>query len=209
MANYADFDGTEDLNDYLTSNASRHYRDDDDFDTEDGEHRAMREEAEREAAIETAMWEDGRMRAVAGTPYTLRDPQTVGRFLLAGNAIFTLRSRKTGSRFTYRVSHKKGGDVSFVSLLTGSDNSRDYSYMGLLPDDKPTSLRGVGKGKSCASYDAPSAKAFQYLLDSIIKGQIPESLEVWHEGRCGRCGRRLTVPESIDTGLGPECADKV
>jgi hypothetical protein len=29
---------------------------------------------------------------------------------------------------------------------------------------------------------------------------------VWHEGRCGRCGRKLTVPESIESGFGPECA---
>lgn len=165
--------------------------------------------AEAEERYLREMHLEAEIEAEAETPHTLRDPLTVGRFLLAGNAIFTLRSRKTGSRYTYRVSHKKGGDVSFVSLLVGSDNTRDYAYMGLLPDDKPTSLRGVGKGKSCASYDAPSAKAFQYLLDSIAKGQIPEALEVWHEGRCGRCGRKLTVPESIETGLGPECADKV
>ena len=30
--------------------------------------------------------------------------------------------------------------------------------------------------------------------------------EFRHEGRCGRCGRALTVPESIDTGFGPHCA---
>ena len=145
----------------------------------------------------------------ASDAHQLVGPLAVGRFLLAGNAVFTLRSRKTGARFTYKVSHKKGGDVSFVSLLTGSNNERDYSYMGLLPDDAPTALRGVGRGKSCASADAPSAKAFQFLLDSVGKGRIPDAREIWHEGRCGRCGRKLTVPESIETGLGPECADKV
>jgi hypothetical protein len=31
------------------------------------------------------------------------------------------------------------------------------------------------------------------------------NLEIWHEGRCGRCGRKLTVPESIHNGYGPEC----
>ena len=34
-------------------------------------------------------------------------------------------------------------------------------------------------------------------------------LEVWHEGRCGRCNRALTVPESIASGIGPECAKHV
>ena len=31
----------------------------------------------------------------------------------------------------------------------------------------------------------------------------------WHEGRCGRCGRKLTVPESIEAGYGPECINLV
>lgn len=40
---------------------------------------------------------------------------------------------------------------------------------------------------------------------AIAGGVIPPSLEVWHEGRCGRCGRALTVPESIASGIGPVC----
>ena len=30
-----------------------------------------------------------------------------------------------------------------------------------------------------------------------------------HEGRCMRCGAPLTVPASVERGLGPECAGKV
>lgn len=39
-------------------------------------------------------------------------------------------------------------------------------------------------------------------------GQDLPECEVWHEGRCGRCGRKLTVPESIETGIGPDCAKR-
>lgn len=132
----------------------------------------------------------------------------IGDFLFAGKAIVTLCSKKTGSRFTYKVSHKQGGDCSFVGLLTGADNERDYSYLGMLPDNPATALRGVGTGKSCAKADAPSARAFQHLLD-VVWGKVDGAmLEVWHEGRCGRCGRKLTVPESLAIGLGPECASK-
>ena len=35
-----------------------------------------------------------------------------------------------------------------------------------------------------------------------------ETVQVWHEGRCGKCGRKLTVPESLTSGLGPECAGR-
>jgi hypothetical protein len=48
-------------------------------------------------------------------------------------------------------------------------------------------------------------KTFKTLLESIAKGALPSGWEFRHEGRCGRCGRTLTVPESIDSGFGPEC----
>ena len=40
----------------------------------------------------------------------------------------------------------------------------------------------------------------------IVDGKKPSDigLEVWHEGRCGKCGRKLIVPESIARGIGPE-----
>jgi hypothetical protein len=34
-------------------------------------------------------------------------------------------------------------------------------------------------------------------------------VEFWHEGKCCRCGRKLTVPASIASGIGPECATKI
>ena len=52
---------------------------------------------------------------------------------------------------------------------------------------------------------APSAVAFGWVWE---RRQRLDALpcEVWHEGRCGKCGRVLTVPESLILGLGPECA---
>ena len=36
---------------------------------------------------------------------------------------------------------------------------------------------------------------------------LPEVIEIWHEGCCGCCGRRLTVPASVELGYGPDCAE--
>jgi hypothetical protein len=35
------------------------------------------------------------------------------------------------------------------------------------------------------------------------------AVEFWHEGKCGRCNRKLTVPSSIESGFGPECINHV
>jgi hypothetical protein len=46
---------------------------------------------------------------------------------------------------------------------------------------------------------------FDYVLNKLkITNYL--NFEVWHEGKCGKCGRALTVPSSILTGIGPECS---
>ena len=84
------------------------------------------------------------------------------------------------------------------------DNWSNYAYIGLLTQ---AGLRLTAK--SNASEDAPSVKAFRYAWNALVNGVIPGTLEIWHEGSCGRCGRTLTVPESIASGIGPECAKKI
>lgn len=132
------------------------------------------------------------------------------KFALAGNARLTLVSQRTGTRFTYRIKAKtvKGGEAPaapwFVSLLSGQDNDGDYTFLGTIFDDRVTYRHGR---KATVSPDAPSAKGFAWAWSFLAKGELPPGCEVWHEGRCGRCGRALTVPSSIAQGLGPECAD--
>lgn len=132
--------------------------------------------------------------------------EAVTKFALAGNATITIRSVKTGSRFTYRIRKSEDGRVWFVSYLNGQDNDTNYQYLGTIRQDKSYTL---GK-KSRITPEAPVAKAFDWFEGKVIQGgQMPEQIEVWHEGRCGRCGRKLTVPESISHGFGPECVKHV
>lgn len=140
----------------------------------------------------------------------MQTAEDVKNFVLAGNATFTIVSTKTGTRFTYKVRRSKeeaGKDVVyFVSLLNGPDNQNDYCYMGII------TARGFifANKKSSVQSDAPSSKAWRWFFDAVLAGaRMPATLEVWHEGKCGRCGRALTVPESIARGIGPECADKM
>lgn len=152
----------------------------------------------------------------------LKTVSEVWNFIFAGNATFTLVSVKTGVRFTYKMSKgdRKPGDIKdifFVSVLTGSDNESDYSYMGIVGSPVGTK-RYIFDDKlvfkftknSKVTAEAPSAKAFVWFSTNLIdNNELKPSLEVWHEGRCGRCGRKLTVPESIAQGIGPDCAERM
>jgi hypothetical protein len=152
------------------------------------------------------------------TPGILTDPAAVRDFVLAGNATITLVSKKTGARYTYRVKEvpadpgRAPGPVShFVHVLTDPDNERGYTYLGNVYSRGGLVDYGHGR-KSRIEAGAPSARGFRWFFDKVVgAGEDPEAagLEVWHEGRCGRCGRKLTVPESIARGIGPECAGKV
>ena len=142
-----------------------------------------------------------------GVDAAMTDGAAAKRFLLAGNARVTFVSEKTGARFTYRVRAKKvdGGKVlHFVGVLTGSNNEDDYTFLGTVFEG----TKFVHGRKSEIAPTAPSAKAFGWAWSHLATGALPPSCEVHHEGRCGRCGRALTVPESIESGLGPVCATK-
>jgi Family of unknown function (DUF6011) len=131
------------------------------------------------------------------------DAKTAQDFIFGGNATVTLRSVKTGVHFTYKVSAPKvnPSDIRFVSVLCGPD---DYRYVGILRNQSEFSTTS----KSCPQKDAKSAAAFRYCIENLARGEIPEALEIRHEGRCGCCGRKITTPTSLDTGIGPECGER-
>jgi hypothetical protein len=129
-------------------------------------------------------------------------------FMLAGKATVTLVSLKTGTRFTYRISASPDKSCHFVALLNGADNEGDYKYLGRIARSMFWAGRKVPRVGDI-SRDAPSMRAFAWAWQQIVRGALPEALEIWHEGRCGRCARKLTVPSSISSGFGPECITKV
>lgn len=132
------------------------------------------------------------------------EAQAAKDFILAGRSRFTLVSKSTGQRYTYRVAKKAKADIWFVSVLTGGDNTGDYTFLGTIFD----SGKFFHGKKSAIGYGAGSAKAFRWCWERIAALHMPSTVEVWHEGACGRCARPLTVPESIETGLGPICMAK-
>jgi hypothetical protein len=141
----------------------------------------------------------------AGPRAELVDAAATVRFMLAGNAHVTFQSRRTGTRFTYRIQQGEAlpnrKPPHFVAILTGPDH---YEYLGCI-----WGRRAYAHGqKSRVAIDAPSAVAFAWAWAKLSAGQMPPELEVWHEGRCGKCGRRLTTPESCATGLGPICGGR-
>jgi len=157
------------------------------------------------------------MTDMRGRLTTVKD---VMAFALAGNARLTLVSDRTGARQTFKVSQCKNRETGareplwFVSVLTGADNESDYTYLGTIRDGTGGHRYSHGR-KSPIAETATSATVFAWfwrdLASRSAQGELflHAALQVWHEGRCGRCGRALTVPSSIAQGFGPECIGKM
>ena len=128
----------------------------------------------------------------------------VKTYVLAGNATITLQSGKTGKHFTYRIKkHKENHDLYFIYSLVGEDNTKDYRYIGCYFTDN-NYLHLVPQYRSISDASCPpSIRAIKFLFKDL--NNIHEQLHVFQSGRCARCGRLLTTPESIKRGLGPEC----
>ena len=63
--------------------------------------------------------------------------------------------------------------------------------------------------KSRVAADSKSVLGFGYLVNDLMADRMPKDMQVQHEGACGRCGHKLTHPDSITRGIGPECAGQV
>lgn len=122
--------------------------------------------------------------------------------LTTHNGIITVHNTSRGTHRTFQIKTQKQ-DANFapgeriLSLLTGPDNTSDYTQMGFV---KPDGSIILWKKFRTEGYEK---------LVGVLK-----NIEVWQErgfsylleGRCRRCNRRLTNPESISTGIGPECS---
>jgi hypothetical protein len=121
-------------------------------------------------------------------------------YALAGRSVVTLQGRE--SRFTFRIERNDREDARathYVYVLNGPDNERDYRFVGGI-----TAEGFYRSEKSPIGADAPSVQAFAWWWRHVESPDVT----VYHAGTCGRCGRMLTTPESIRTGLGPVCAER-
>ena len=135
----------------------------------------------------------------------LTDINDIKKFVFGGNATVTLLSAKSEKHFTFKVKVAKKDDETapfFVSVLSGADNYSNYSYVGVITGDKKE-FKLTQKSKVGA--DAISYKAFKFFFVNLMKGKIHSDLKVYHSGKCGRCGRKLTTPTSIERGMGDVC----
>lgn len=132
------------------------------------------------------------------------------------NGKYTIQNRVTGKHRTFMVK-TQAADAKFapgtrvVALLAGPDNDSDSSYQGFGFVNVDgirvwTAKRGTPDGKKSA-WEHYAAMLWSLAVDAG-HSEYAEKYSLLSEGRCIKCNRVLTEPESIRTGIGPICADR-
>lgn len=119
---------------------------------------------------------------------------------LAGNdGTFTLVNKKTGTHRTFSIRTNGPDDripnKRVLALLTGPNNESDYTPFAFIDEGKvrpwqkywDTKYEELGK--------------FVYALSKAPNSNV----DILFVARCSRCFRKLTTPDSILRGKGPEC----
>lgn len=150
--------------------------------------------------------------------------------IAAGRSVLTVRSNRTGEYYTFRFRRPDAEPNKrrpiWVSVLGGPEGGymtpqvKDadalgvidvqncaWSFLGTIwPEEgRPWNFNPSGKSKVPHEEKVMGAAHWIARMLPLSVDHLMEEAVWWHEGRCGRCGRRLTVPESIESGFGPEC----
>ena len=89
----------------------------------------------------------------------------------------------------------------YVDVMDGSDNNVNFAFVGELVNGR---LRVSSAAKADRQFQHKSKTILDWTLNAASRGDL-KTVRCLVSECCGRCGRKLTVPLSIESGLGPEC----
>lgn len=120
------------------------------------------------------------------------------------NGLFTIcfpdGSHRTLKIHTKRQTAKFAPGRRLLSILVGPDNTADFEAVAWVGEEGIRSFNG--RGGKIAEYGA-------ILWNWLVHGDLPKGgYEVLESRTCLVCSRPLTTPESIEAGIGPECAER-
>lgn len=123
-------------------------------------------------------------------------------------AAFTVRSKQSGTDFTYKVSQSLFRDVRYfhIKVETMRDGALGFSYLGYYRSDSGQLFRKGG-----FPVNTPAALAIAWVLRRAFAkdaAALEANVEAFHLGSCCVCGRRLSDATSIELGIGPICGGR-
>lgn len=137
-------------------------------------------------------------------PEHILSGQYLRDFIFAGNALFTVVNEDTKNHVTIKIKKHKDEEIWFVSVL----DAGLYNTIGTLSIFLKTMVYKHSEN-SMISSNHRKVKVFRWFYTNFLDKQDKyPMIKVYHHGKCGRCGKKLTTPNSIKEGIGPVCGGK-
>jgi hypothetical protein len=137
------------------------------------------------------------------------NPLRLRELFFAGNSTLTFRNNQSETHMTVRVKQAKDKEdrkkklpIFFVNVSLLDDKTTGFVFAGTFFTDTM-----VMKLSKHAPSDSRIGQVMSWIFRAVHNPQIlkDKNVSLLHEGRCCRCALPLTHPESINTGLGPDC----
>ena len=117
------------------------------------------------------------------------------------NGTYTLINKESGTHRTFKV-HTQKQTANFapgsriISMMTGNDNEHDYTGIGFINDNGTVNIWKKHR-------ETQMEKLALFAVKTIENGHSGIDVEV--SKKCRVCNRKLTTPESLESGIGPVC----
>lgn len=120
-------------------------------------------------------------------------------------APFTIRSKKTGKDYTFKISQIPFMGKNYLHIKVETEYL-NFRYMGYYREG--LIFRKNKTTKKTESVETPASKAISWFLRQLKANQLnilESSVDIFHLGKCLKCGKPLTDSVSIENGIGPVC----
>lgn len=126
-------------------------------------------------------------------------------YIFGGRGIVTLKS-PTGVHHSYVFQRPKElnqfpDDVLFVYAL---HEGKQLFYVGMIENG---TFRLTHHSRFLPN--TPIVRGARYIMRMATEENLNTPMELYHEGVCAVCGRKLTSPRSILSGVGPRCRGRI
>jgi len=114
-------------------------------------------------------------------------------------APFTIRSKKSGKDYTFKISQVPFKDNNYIHIKVETEYL-NFKYMGWYRDGKIINKK--------LEVDTPASQAVSWFLRQMFSNNfdnLNQSVDIFHLGKCLKCGKTLTDSNSIEVGFGPVC----
>lgn len=132
--------------------------------------------------------------------------QAVRTYITGGHGVCTLQNPLSKNKYTYLFmfprnpkSFREGVMFCYVK------KNKEYQYVGMLEPDLRFRKTYASRFPSTSS----EFRGAKYICDWARSPHFHSRMNLFHEGICAYCGRKLIDPKSISVGVGPKCRKKL